>query len=126
MSDINLIDFISSLFRLQLTIKMNHWSTKYYHRHKITDKLHTNILSLIDRLVETFQGRYGKLSVNNDTSSLMINVPLTTDDNFPKVLRDIKDSMIQSVYYKMDKDLTAIMDELLELIDTNQYLLMLK
>ena len=133
MSNINLIEFISSLFRLQLMIKMNHWSTNLYHRHKITCDLHDKVLPIIDRLVETFQGRYGKMDASsvldsngNKISNMMLTVPIVTDYEFPKYIQDTVDLMIQKVYPNVDKDLTAIIDELLEVLNTGKYLLMLK
>ena len=125
MSDINLIDLISSLFKLQLAIKMNHWSTNLYHRHKITDDLHSKVLGLIDRIVESFQGRYGKLDANK-IEDLIIQVPIKNDENFKRFIQDTIDMMLKSVYPKLNKELTALMDELLETLYTSNYLLTLQ
>lgn len=112
---------ISSFFRLQLTVKMLHWNTKNYNLHKITDKLHQDLLGINDRIVETYLGR------NQEGADIVItkvDVDYISDVDLLVYLEKIIDKVILSDYYKnVDNELRAIMDELLELLYTNIYLL---
>lgn len=112
---------ISSFFRLQLTVKMLHWNTKNYNLHKITDKLHQDLMPINDRFVETYLGK------NQEKSSIIltkVDVDCISDTELLSYLEKIIDKVILSDYYKnVDNELRAIMDELLELLYTNIYLL---
>lgn len=111
---------ISSFFRLQLTVKLFHWNTKNYDLHKITDKLHQDLLEINDRFIESYLGKYG------DKNIILTNVDVDyiSDSEIISYLENIINKVILSDYYKnVDKELRAIMDELLELLYTNIYLL---
>ena len=112
---------ISSFFRLQLSVKMLHWNTKNYNLHKITDKLHQDLLAITDRFVETYLGK------NQEGADIIINkvdVDYISEAELLAYLEKIIDKVILSDYYKnVDNELRAIMDELLELLYTNIYLL---
>lgn len=112
---------ISSFFRLQLSVKMLHWNTKNYNLHKITDKLYQDLLPINDRFVETYLGK------NQEKSSIILprlDVDYISDSELIVYLEKIIDKVILSDYYKnVENELRAIMDELLELLYTNIYLL---
>jgi hypothetical protein len=112
---------ISSFFRLQLSVKMLHWNTKNYNIHKITDKLHQDLLSINDRIVETY---LGKNQEEGDILITRVDVDYIYDAELLSYLEKIIDKVILSDYYKnVNNELRAIMDELLELLYTNIYLL---
>ncbi len=112
---------ISSFFRLQLSVKMLHWNTKNYNLHKITDKLHQDLLAINDRFVETY---LGKNQERSDIVITRVDVDYISDAELLAYLEKIIDKVILSDYYKkVDNELRAIMDELLELLYTNIYLL---
>lgn len=112
---------ISSFFRLQLSVKMLHWNTKNYNLHKITDKLHQDLLAINDRIVETY---LGKNQEEGDILISRVDVDYIYDAELLSYLEKIIDKVILSDYYKnVNNELRAIMDELLELLYTNIYLL---
>jgi hypothetical protein len=112
---------ISSFFRLQLSVKMLHWNTKNYNIHKITDKLHQDLLAINDRIVETY---LGKNQEEGDILITRVDVDYIYDAELLSYLEKIIDKVILSDYYKnVNNELRAIMDELLELLYTNIYLL---
>ena len=45
-------EIVRFFFTLQLNIKMYHWNTTSYARHKATDDFGGKLLSLIDKFVE--------------------------------------------------------------------------
>jgi hypothetical protein len=51
--------FICHLLSTLDQIKVYHWQTKIYSRHKATDTLHTKLTKLVDEFVETYLGEKG-------------------------------------------------------------------
>lgn len=49
---------IKVFFGMTLNIKLYHWTTKSYSRHKASDQLASDILPLIDQFIEMYAGRY--------------------------------------------------------------------
>jgi hypothetical protein len=119
MSSKALVEFF---FSIEKSIKLYHWQTKFYSRHKSTDKLVDIIASISDKFMETYQGRYGKLSLN----STEIKVTALNDSNVVSYLEEIA-SVLESFVEKgfvgeKDTDLLNIRDELLSHINQTIYL----
>lgn len=121
--DSQLENIILSFFRLQLTVKMVHWTTTNYNIHKITDALHTNLQSIVDRFVETYQGKYGHLP--NVEKEVLLKFNLVKDTELKNHLRIVQRDVINNIYSQLDREMTAILDDMLELLETNEYLLSL-
>lgn len=121
--DVQLENIILSFFRLQLTVKMVHWTTTNYNIHKITDALHTNLQSIVDRFVETYQGKYGHLP--NVEKEVLLKFNLVKDTELKNHLRTVQRDVINNIYSQLDREMTAILDDMLELLETNEYLLSL-
>jgi hypothetical protein len=47
---------------LQVQMKINHWQTKGYARHKAFGKFHDVMGDLIDTFVESAMGKYGSIT----------------------------------------------------------------
>ena len=119
MSSKALVEFF---FSIEKSIKLYHWQTKFYSRHKSTDNLVDIIASISDKFMETYQGRYGKLSLN----STEIKVTSLNDSNVVSYLEEIA-SVLESFVEKgfvgeKDTDLLNIRDELLGEINKSMYL----
>ena len=119
MSSKALVEFF---FSIEKSIKLYHWQTKFYSRHKSTDKLVGTIASISDKFMETYQGKYGKLSLN------LIDVKVTAlnDSNVVSYLEEIA-SVLETFEEKgfvgkKDTDLLNIRDELLGEINKSIYL----
>jgi DNA-binding ferritin-like protein len=122
-SNINIKDTICSFFRFQLNVKMVHWNTRNHNLHKITDALYKSVLDLTDRFVETYLGSQGDFDMS-DFNPSCVQVKVIRDEDFKGYLQSVIKSLIVSeLYDKVDRDLRAILDEMLELINTNIYLL---
>jgi hypothetical protein len=121
--DVKLENIILSFFRLQLTVKMVHWTTKNYNIHKITDTLHADLQAIVDRFVETYQGKYGRLP--NDEKEVLLKFDLVKDTDLKNHLHDTQRNVINNIYSTLDREMTAILDDMLELLETNEYLLSL-
>jgi len=121
----NLIDFIQAMFKLQMIVKMNHWGTEKYHRHKITDEFHGKLQDITDKIVETYQGRAGKIDLNK-VRSLTIMVPMVGDEGMITVVQEVIDMVESKIYPKAEKETIALLDELLAILQQTKYLLSLQ
>ena len=52
---------VENLFKFQLELKLYHWQTKSFSRHKATDSLVPELLEFIDKFIESYQGKYGRV-----------------------------------------------------------------
>ena len=53
------MDLISFSFKLTNSLKLYHWQTTSYARHITSGQLFDLLIVLLDKLVETYQGKYG-------------------------------------------------------------------
>ncbi len=119
-------ELISFFFSLSNTVKLYHWSTNLYSRHKSSDDLFGIITSLTDKFMETYQGKYGKISRSN-IDDIDIKSKIISDDNFVIYLRNVSQFLEDIIKNKFlsskDTDLLNIRDELLGEINKSIYLL---
>jgi len=121
----NLTEFIQAMFKLQIIVKMNHWGTDKYHRHKIMNKFHEKLQDITDKIVETYQGRNGKIDLNR-IKNLTMMVPMVGDDGMITVVQEVIDMVESKIYPKVEKETVALMDELLAILQQTKYLLSLQ
>ena len=57
-------DIVSHLLTIRNQIKLYHWQTKQFARHKATDDLTATLDTNIDAFVESYMGRYGRPTVS--------------------------------------------------------------
>lgn len=119
------IALIFLTFRDQL--KIYHWQTHLYTRHKASDGLINIITSQLDRFIETLQGsRNTKLKMSSKSSMTLVN---ESDSSIINVLKVFKKWLLEGlVTYldKNDKDLLNIRDEILGSVNKALYLFTLK
>jgi len=119
-------ELISFFFSLSNTVKLYHWSTSLYSRHKSSDDLFNTITDLTDKFMEIYQGKYGKIS-KSIINEIDIKSKLISDDNFVIYLRNVSQFLEDIVKNKLlsskDSDLLNIRDELLGEINKSIYLL---
>jgi len=121
MENQNISGYVQFFFTLQLNIKMYHWNTTSFSRHKATDQFGEKLLGLVDKFVEVFIGRY-KLKPN--LSTIEINAHYMTDSGAEDLLKHARTSL-QKMELK-DSDLLTIRDELLAEVNQTLYLYQLK
>ena len=119
----NINKLVNFFFTLQLNLKIYHWNTTSYPRHKASDELGGKMLELVDKFVEIFIGRY---KVKPNIERVKIESVFTSDNGNEDLLNQsikyIEDlnSMIN------DSDLLNIRDEMLGEINQTLYLYRLK
>lgn len=117
------MELLNEFFSIMTQIKLYHWQTKRYSRHKSSDEFVSNISEMIDRYIETYQGKYGRIFVEN---KLQISLKDINDKDIIKFMNNFKDFLISLKYESKDSDLSNIRDEMLGLVNQTLYLMTLK
>ena len=110
---------VQVLFTLQVTMKLYHWSTKSYARHKASDEFITALLNMIDLFVESYIGKYNSTP---SIKTISINMFEISDMDIIKVLLKAQYFLSHIERYTKDSELLALRDELLTQVDKTLYL----
>jgi hypothetical protein len=119
-------NIIKVFFHMTNTIKLYHWQTTNYARHKATDSLHSQLLELIDTFIEVYIGRYQRPKYN---ATIKINVEELTDDSAITIINEYityLNSDLPKYLKSSDTDLLNIRDEMLQNLNQTLYLFTLK
>ena len=103
---------------LQNTMKIYHWNTKSYPRHKASDEFIERFSSNVDKFVEVFMGRYNiTLNIHNIEIGQQID-----DNNVFELLERCRKSLEDFTCCIKDSELLNIRDEMLGDINQTIYL----
>lgn len=103
-------------------VKLYHWQTKKYSRHKASDSLFTDIQELIDQFIETYQGKYSRIFLEKDTSIPIYNLNDRDILTYLTEFRNFLEKDIYDIIGNRDTELINIRDEMLSLINQTLYL----
>jgi hypothetical protein len=104
-------------------MKLYHWNTTLYSRHKSSDNFIEKFIDITDRFVEVFIGRYKvKPLINN----IITDVNIITDDGIIYLLNKSRDYLEKLNDTIKDSELLNIRDELLAEINQTLYLFTFK
>ena len=117
---------VINLLKLQNQFKILHWQTESFAQHKTFDKAYNTLGDLIDKLVETHQGKYGRLNFNSPFDISLVNI---ADIEIENVLKEAANYLITTFSEThspdTDSDCLNIRDEILSEINKLRYLLTL-
>ena len=104
-------------------IKLYHWQTNLYSRHKATDDVINALDESIDKYVEVYMGKYGrpKMSSRNNTI-VMENLTEKNAVVFVKSCIDVLNQGLVKTLKKTDTDLVNLRDEMLSELNQLLYL----
>lgn len=108
-------------------VKVYHWNTKSYPRHKATDQFVENIDKLTDSFVEIYIGRYGREAALG--KEMVITLPGFTEKSIIKFFEEARvwlSDKLPKMLSEKDTDLLNIRDEILGEINQTLYLFTLK
>jgi hypothetical protein len=115
---------VTAMMEIRDQIKVYHWQTKSFARHKATDDFVAELDGLIDSFVEVYMGKYGRpkvsgsIKVHNFSESAAKSFVAKQTAYLSKVLpRKLKST---------DTDLLNIRDEVLALVNKTLYLFTLQ
>lgn len=118
---------IQFFFTMRNQIKLYHWQTEVYARHKATDHVIKSLDESIDKYVEVYMGKYGrpKLSSRNNTI-LLKNFTEKNAVNFVKECIELLNTQLIRGLKKTDTDLINVRDEMLGELNQLLYLFSLR
>jgi len=108
---------------LRNQVKLYHWQTMSFSRHKATDDLVTSLDTNIDKFTESYMGRYGRPKMTASTGKIQIYD--VNDKRAPQLMKEAVQWLTKSLpklLSKDDTDLLNIRDEILGDIQQARYL----
>jgi hypothetical protein len=118
-------DIMKFMLTLRNQVKVYHWETMNFSRHKATDELVDKLDDNIDKFVEVFLGKYGLPKLGKTS----LKIRDYHDKEAPLLLREAIDWLTFSLPKKLkrtDSDLLNIRDELLSDLNQTLYLFTLR
>jgi DNA-binding ferritin-like protein len=118
---------VQFFFMMRSQIKLYHWQTKMYSRHKATDGVIEALDASIDKYVEVYMGKYGRMKMNNSTATTTVkNLSESSIFNFIKrCIQYLNNDLVKNLK-ETDTDLVNIRDEMLAELNQLLYLFSLK
>ena len=103
-------------------LKIYHWTTTSYARHKSSDALVNSLTEKMDKFLETIQGIHGKRLTL--TAKKQISLKNENDKSIVKLLEKFKDWLnnVLPKYIKKNTDLLNIRDDILSDVNNTIYL----
>jgi len=118
-------ELVKLFLEMLTTIKLYHWNTHSYSRHKATDELHEKLSELVDQFVEVMQGKMftpNRIRIIN--SEILAYTPETKMKMVDKILFYIEQLQNLNNLFSTtkDSDLLNIRDEMLSHLNQFLYL----
>ena len=120
-------EIVNLMLTLRNQVKIYHWQTMSFPRHKATDDLVTKLDDNIDKFVEVYIGKYGRPNFTPRTGTLRIRN--FHDKQGPALLKEAVDWMVHSLPKKLkstDTELLNIRDEIVADLNQTLYLFTLQ
>lgn len=113
-------DIVCHLLGIRSQVKLYHWQTGSFARHKATDDLTASLDEKIDTFVEVYMGKYGRPSVSN--SIKLTNFSDSAARAFVAKETKYLQTELPRKIGKDDTDLLNIRDEILADLNKTLYL----
>lgn len=124
MENKELQSYIFNLMQFQTQVKIWHWQTKIYSKHKAMGELYDFVSTQLDEFTETAMGKYGRVEVG-DVNYKFVNLSdNAVNEAIDKVISDC--ISLGSSIQKEDTDLLNLRDEVIGNLNKTKYLLTLK
>ncbi len=119
---------IHFFFQMREQIKLYHWQTHLYSRHKATDDVLESLDKSIDEFVETYMGKYGRPKMTEKQGCIKItNLSEKQAVAFIKrCVQHLLTDVVKGLVPERDSDLFNLRDEMLGALNQLLYLFTLK
>lgn len=119
---------INFFFEMREQVKLYHWQTHSYSRHKATDDVIGKLDTNIDQFVEIYMGKYGRPKMTPKNATIRVaNLSEPGAVKFIKsCIEELRGPITNSLDAKRDTDLLNIRDEMLGDLNQLLYLFTLK
>jgi len=118
---------VPQLFGFRDQLKMYHWQTQSHSRHVASGEFVTNLTEFIDTFVEVYQGKYGRIQLDNIVSIKLKNMNDTTVIEY---INKYKNYLLYTLSGTLDEvkdtDLLNLKDEMLAEANKLLYLFTLR
>ena len=122
------VQFAGFFFKLQHQIRMYHWQTGVYARHQATNGLLETLDGLVDKFMEIYQGKYGKINLQD--KKLQIVIDHLSDEGAVQYIRHqigfLRSVLDEGMLSEEDTDLLNIRDEIMGELNRTLYLFTFK
>jgi hypothetical protein len=115
-------EIIKVFFHMQNNIKLYHWQTESFARHKASDELLGNISDLIDQFIEVYIGRYDRPKFKNNFKILVTELDNDGAEYLIQSYINFMKNELPKYLEDNDTDLYNIRDELLGNLNKTLYL----
>jgi hypothetical protein len=113
-------DIVTSMLTIRNQVKLYHWQTASFARHKATDDLTASLDTLIDNFVEIYMGKYGRPKVTKTIK--LSNYSESEAQRFVSKQRKFLSDVLPRKIKRSDTDLLNIRDEILGELNKVLYL----
>lgn len=103
--------FLVKLMGYRNQLRMNHWQTKSYAEHKMTDKLIDSLTDFIDEIGEAALGTFGRPKINTVSSNIS-DISIASTDYILKCLNTDVMNMIELYKETEYEGIFALLGEL--------------
>jgi hypothetical protein len=114
---------IHVLLSTSVVMKLYHWQTHSHARHIASDRFNEAFSGLMDRFVETYMGKYGRVQLGRTTPD--IKAGDTNDESIKTFLVGFVQFMsneLPTLLKPTDTDLLNLRDEMIGLVNQTLYL----
>jgi hypothetical protein len=114
---------IQFFFQMREQIKLYHWQTKSFSRHKATDAVIDSLDEHIDKFVEVYMGKYGRPKMTAGTNT--VKVSNLSEASIVKFIKQCIKYLVGTIpkgLRETDTDLFNIRDEMLAELNQLLYL----
>lgn len=118
-------DIIMKFVEFQNQVRILHWQTNSYARHKAYDTIYEKLGELLDDFVEVYQGKYPKLEMK-DTNITLKNLDAIQLNEYIGEFISLLQNEVPSKLEENDTDLLNIRDEILGTVHRLKYFCTLK
>jgi hypothetical protein len=115
---------VNKLLGIQQQLRILHWQTKSYAKHKAYGDSYDELSDLIDGFMEELMGKYGRFSLTSNSIQI-INIEDLAVDDFVDGSIEFLASLTEQLD-PVDTNLLNIRDEMLGVLNKLKYLLTLK
>ena len=114
---------INFFFSMREQIKLYHWQTNQFARHKATDEVLEALDGSVDKYVEVYMGKYGRPKITSSTNTVRVqNMADKTAAKFIKMCIVYLEGPLVKRLKPTDTDLINIRDEMLAELNKLLYL----
>jgi hypothetical protein len=116
-------EIINLMLTLRNQVKIYHWETMQFSRHKSTDDLVGKLDDAIDKFMEVYFGKYGRLTLNQRNGTIRLRN--YSDEEGPELLKQAVEwlsTRLPKLLSSKDTDLLNIRDEIVADLNQTLYL----